>query len=197
MAGSQPHVYALVVGIALLLGTYLKYLALAYFFDDTRPPVRSLHWLVLATLILTEGLSYTLFPSNRFLAKDDGTTEVRKARSVGKAVAYGSAVAAGLPWGLLIFGGFLLLTQGVAGSEQPVAQWATRIAPIPIVAAGMVSLISLPLFLTRALREEDDLAWLWFVTLLVSPIVGSMLWVRSHPWRSGQGGIATAAPTSG
>lgn len=191
LVGARPGRYALVLGIAVLLGSYLKYLALACFFEDTSPPIRWSDWVVFAALLLTDGLSYALFPGRRSLVKGS-QAEFGQTRRVGRAVAYVSAVAVCVQWGFLILGALLLLAQGLMGQEQAMAQRATRLAPIPIVAAGIFSLLSLPLFLTRALREEDDLRWLWFVTLLVTPIVGSLLWVRTHPWQPASGGIARA-----
>jgi hypothetical protein len=77
---NASSLYRDLLAVVLFGWWYQLYLGLSRFFDDVRAPARFSHWLVLATILATAGLSYALLPLDR-LFRVEHTPEIHRERT--------------------------------------------------------------------------------------------------------------------
>jgi hypothetical protein len=178
---NASSLYRGLLAIVLFGWWYQLYLGLSCFFDDVRAPARFSHWLVLASILATAGLSYTLLPLDRlFRAEHAPETHRERTPVAARWMVWAATAAAGLLCALAGAAALLLVTATVLPEASFARHWATRWGILPFAGAYLVWALSLPLFLVRSFREERGTVWLWWVALSMAPIVGSVVFQAKH-----------------
>lgn len=183
---TQDHVLAYRIASALFAVScwYQLYVGLWYFTEDVRLPISVGHWLALVAIFGTAGLSYALLPLGR-LSRIPGKRDVESTRRRGSSdgyrhVARASSITAQMQAALLIIAALGVVASGAIPATHVSHHWATRFWTIPFVFAFLLWVLSLPIFIIRAIREEGTVAWLWCFVLVCTPILGSILYEKKH-----------------